>query len=118
MDERGVISGLASGEAFARALAAFHRFNMRKCSTDLRHPEHRHHRVADELLHRPLVRLDDRLHPLEVAGEHPLQGLRVDRIAQRRRAHDIAEEDGDDLAMHSRIIARQWCERKSAYAVS
>ena len=36
---------------------------------DHRHPEHRHHRVADELLHRAPVPLDDRLHPLEVAGQ-------------------------------------------------
>jgi hypothetical protein len=33
------------------------------------HTEHGHHRVADELLDSALVRLDDRLHPLEVAGE-------------------------------------------------
>ena len=33
----------------------------------LRHAENGHHRVADELLHRAPVRLDDRLHPLEVA---------------------------------------------------
>ena len=34
-----------------------------------RHTEDRHHGVADELLHRPTVPLDDRLHPLEVARE-------------------------------------------------
>ena len=34
-----------------------------------RHAEHGHDRVADELLHRSAVRLDDRLHPLEVAGQ-------------------------------------------------
>ncbi len=34
-----------------------------------RHAEHRHHRVADELLDRAAVSLDDCLHPLEVAGE-------------------------------------------------
>ena len=37
-----------------------------------RHAEDGHHRVADELLHRAAVRLDDRLHPLEVAGEQRL----------------------------------------------
>src|SRR4029079_2164991 len=37
--------------------------------THLRYPEDRHHRVADELLHRAAVRLDDALHPLEVPGE-------------------------------------------------
>jgi hypothetical protein len=33
-----------------------------------RHAEHGHHRIADELLHRAAVPLDDRLHPLEVAS--------------------------------------------------
>ena len=33
------------------------------------YPEHGHHRVADELLHRPAVPLDDLLHPLEVTRE-------------------------------------------------
>ena len=35
-----------------------------------RNAEHGHHRVADELLHRSAVALDDRPHPLEVAREH------------------------------------------------
>ena len=35
----------------------------------LRDAEHGHDRVADELLDRPAVRLDDPLHALEVAGE-------------------------------------------------
>ena len=33
------------------------------------HSEHRHHRIADELLHRATVVLDDPLHPLEITGE-------------------------------------------------
>ena len=78
----------------------------------LRHPEDRHHRVTDELLHRAAVRLDDRLHPLEVAGEQPLQRLRVDRLAERGRADHVAEQHGDDLAMHRRIIPCRSCERK------
>ena len=73
--------------------------------------EHRHHRVADELLHRASVRLDDSLHPLEVAGEQPLQRLRVDRLAERGRADHVAEEHGDDLAVHSWIIPLSRCER-------
>ena len=51
-----------------------------------RHAEHGHHRVADELLDRAAVALDDRLHPLEVAGEQRPQRLRVGRLAERRRA--------------------------------
>jgi hypothetical protein len=42
-----------------------------------RHSEHRHDRVADELLHRPPVRPDDRLHPLEVAREQRAQCLGI-----------------------------------------
>jgi hypothetical protein len=46
-----------------------------------RNPEYGHHRVADELLDDPAVRLDDRLHPLEVARKHGAQRLRVGRLA-------------------------------------
>ena len=67
-----------------------------------RHAEHGHHRVADELLHRAAVPLDDRLHPLEVAREQRAQRLGVEPLAERRRAGDVAEEDGDDLALLAR----------------
>ena len=78
----------------------------------LRHAEHRHHRVADELLHRAAVRLDDRLHPLEVAGQQRLQRLRIDGLAERGRADHVAEQHGDDLPMHWRIIPCRPYERK------
>src|SRR5439155_1739897 len=42
-----------------------------------RQPEHRHHRVADELLDRPAVALDDRLHRVEITAEDLAQRLRV-----------------------------------------
>jgi hypothetical protein len=57
-----------------------------------RHAEHRHHRVADELLDRAAVTFDDRLHPLEVARQQRPQGLGVKRLAQRGRAGHVAEE--------------------------
>ena len=63
-----------------------------------RHPEHGHHRVADELLDRAAVPLDDRLHPLEVARQQSAQRLRIRPLAQRRRTGDVAEEHRDDLA--------------------
>ena len=63
-----------------------------------RHAEDGHHRVADELLHRPAVPLDDRLRRLEVARHHPPQALRIDPLAERRRAGDVAEEHRHDLA--------------------
>ena len=72
-----------------------------------RDPEHSHHRVADELLHRAAVALDDRLHPLEVAGKQRPDRLRVGRLPERRRADDVAEQDGHDLA-----LLRRPCDRR------
>ena len=72
-----------------------------------RHAEHRHHRVADELLHRPAVALDDRLHPLEVAGEQGSQGLRIHRLAKGSRAGDVAEENGDGLPLNTCRLERR-----------
>jgi hypothetical protein len=62
-----------------------------------RYPEHGHHRVADELLHSPAVALDDPLHPLEVAGQQAAKRLGVERLAERRRAGHVAEQDCDGL---------------------
>jgi hypothetical protein len=61
-------------------------------------PEDGHHRVPDELLHRAAVRLDDRLHALEVPREQSPQGLRISLLAECRRADEIAEQDCDRLA--------------------
>jgi hypothetical protein len=47
-----------------------------------RHAEHRHHRVADELLHATAVPLDDCLHALEVAGEQGTQCFRINGLAK------------------------------------
>jgi hypothetical protein len=54
-------------------------------------------RIADELLHRASVRLDDLFHPLEVAGEQASERLRVGFFAQPRRAGDVAEDHGHRL---------------------
>ena len=70
-----------------------------------RHAEDRHHRVADELLDRSLVALDDRLHALEVAREQSAKRLGIQLLTQRRRARDVAEQDGDRLALHAPMIA-------------
>jgi hypothetical protein len=48
-----------------------------------RHSEQRHDRIADELLDRAAVRLDDPLHPLEVPREERTQSLRITRLAER-----------------------------------
>jgi hypothetical protein len=47
-------------------------------------PEDGHYRVADELLDRALVRLDDGLHLVEVAAHHPAQRFRVEALAESR----------------------------------
>ena len=72
-----------------------------------RHAEDGHDRVADELLDRAAVALDDRLHALEVPSEQRLHRLGISRLAERRRSDDVAEEHGDDLPMHTAIIARR-----------
>src|SRR5262245_40128277 len=42
--------------------------------------------------------LDDALHLVEVAREHGLQRLGVERMAERRGLAHVRAEDGDDLA--------------------
>ena len=64
-----------------------------------RYPEHRHHRVADELLNRAAVPLDDRFHPVEVACQQRPQPLRIEGLAERCRAGHVAEEHRHDLAL-------------------
>jgi hypothetical protein len=73
---------------------------------DLRDPEDRHHRVADELLHHAAVALEHHLDLVEAAGDQPAHGLRVQLLSEAGRVGDIREEDGDDLA-HLRIDRRR-----------
>jgi hypothetical protein len=54
-----------------------------------------HDGVADELLHRPAVPLEDVGAGLRVAVEHAVQALRVEPLAERRRAGQIAEDHRD-----------------------
>jgi hypothetical protein len=55
-------------------------------------PEDGHHRVADELLDGAAVPLDSLAHPCVVGRHHAAQHLRVEPVAERRRAHEVAEE--------------------------
>ena len=57
-----------------------------------------HDRVADELLDRPPVSLEDGLHLAEVDVQDFAQALAVEPLAQRGRALQVAEHDGDGLA--------------------
>jgi diketogulonate reductase-like aldo/keto reductase len=67
-----------------------------------RHAEHGHHRVADELLDRAAVALDDAPRLLEVAREDPAEALGVELLAEGRRPGDVGEDDRDGLAMLTR----------------
>src|SRR6266566_3705690 len=67
-----------------------------------RDAEDGHDGVADELLHGAAVPLHDFLHALEVTGEQCPERLRVELLAELRRAGHIAEEHRDDLALLAR----------------
>ena len=62
-----------------------------------RHPEHRHHRVADELLHQAAVPLEHRPHLRVVTAEHVPERLRVESLPERRRPGHVAEHGGHRL---------------------
>ena len=55
-----------------------------------------HHRVADELLERAAVALDDLTSDVEVAGQELARVLRVPRLGGCREADQVGEEDGDE----------------------
>jgi hypothetical protein len=59
------------------------------------------------------MRLDDRLHPLEVAGEQASKRLRVGLFAQLRRTGDVAEEHRDRLSL---LAAGRRADESSAAA--
>src|SRR5262245_53552053 len=55
---------------------------------------------------RPAVRLDDRLHPLEVTGEERPQRLRVRLLSELGRAGQVAEQGRHRLADLARRVRR------------
>ena len=63
-----------------------------------RNPEHRHHRVADELRDGSAVALDDRPQLFDISAHHPEQRLRVELLAERGRARHVAEQDRHHLS--------------------
>jgi hypothetical protein len=65
---------------------------------DLRDAEHRHHRVADELLDAAAVALDRHPHGLEVPGHDLQQRLGVQPVPEQGRPDDVGEHDGHGLA--------------------
>ena len=68
-----------------------------------RRAEERHHRVADELLHRAAVAFELRANAGVVRTENRLHVLRVHRLRPRRKADEVAEDDSDDLALTARV---------------
>ena len=65
---------------------------------DLGNAEDRHDRIADELLDRASVAFDGSLHGHEEALHDVTPRLGVERLAHRRGADDVAEDDRDGLA--------------------
>ena len=77
----------------------------------------RHHRVADELLDRSAVQLDQPAARVEVARQELPHLLRVARLGERREADEIGEQDGDEPTFGGRLVhpsRRSGVERYSA----
>ena len=64
--------------------------------------EERHHGVADELLDRPAVVLEVLAQEGVIRRERAPHVLDVHALAAAREAHQVGEEDGDDLALLAR----------------
>ena len=64
-----------------------------------RRAEHRHHGVADELLHRAAAVLELCAQPLVVRAQDRLDVLRVERFRARREADEIGEQHRHNLAL-------------------
>ena len=67
-----------------------------------RRAEDGHDSVADELLDRAAVVLEDRAHTAVVGGQQRADVLRVEPLGARGRADEVAEDDADDLALLAR----------------
>src|SRR5205823_3078068 len=67
-----------------------------------RSPEDGHHRVADELLHRPAIALDLRPQALVVRADAVAHVLGVLALRRRREADQVAEEHRDHLPLLTR----------------
>ena len=62
-----------------------------------RHAENSHDRIADKLLHRSTVALEDLPHPLVVAAHLRPQRLGIGPLTESGRAAQVTENDGNDL---------------------
>ena len=83
----------------------------------LRDPEHRHHRITDELLHHPAMRLHNRFHPLEIPRKQRPQRLRIKPLAQLPRTrHDHRTQPTPSCAPHAQPQPCQGARRSSRNA--
>jgi hypothetical protein len=64
-----------------------------------RRAEERHHGIADELLDGAAVPLELTPNATVIRTKNRLDVLRVQRFSLRREADEVAEQDGDDLAL-------------------
>ena len=71
----------------------------------LRDPEDGHHRIADELLERSAVALEDRSHRIEVPRHDLPERLGVESLAERRPVGDVGEEDGNRAAADGHVLS-------------
>ena len=69
-----------------------------------RRAPHGHHRVADELLDRAAVALDDVAREVEVARQRVADVLRVTLLGERREADEIREEDAHQAPFGDRLV--------------
>ncbi len=69
--------------------------------------EHAEHRVADELVHRAAEMLDRAFQQRVIDAEHRLDVLGVRLVRAFREPDEVAEQDGDDLALLAQGHARE-----------
>ena len=83
--------------------------------------EESHHRVADELLDGAAEPLELRPHVPVVAAQHGRDVLRIGLFRTGREADQVAEEDGDDLALFAQrahAVAASSASPSSMYRVA
>ncbi len=73
-----------------------------------RQAEHRHDGIADDLLDRPAIGLEDGPHLVEVEGQDLAQRLRIELLTEARRALQIRGDDRDPVPdLGGRPVRRQ-----------
>ena len=77
-----------------------------------RRSEHRHHRIADELLHDAAERLELVAHRPVVGGQDRADVFRIELFRTRREADEVDEDHADDPPLFA--VGRLLLERSSA----